>query len=75
MAGARVMKFSIATLVMTEYGVAKGVVLDGHKLPNIVSARVVMEPHEVTKLLVEINISNVITEYLYEAQDAKTPNS
>ena len=53
--------FAAAALTLNQYGICKGVHIDGHKLPWVAEARVILKPGEVTRLVLEIYVSTVET--------------
>lgn len=54
-------EFSEAQLVVNRYGVCKKVIVDGHSIPNVIEARVILKPEEPARLVVEIFLCNVKT--------------
>lgn len=53
--------FATASLTLNQFGICKGVSIDGHKLPHVAAARVVMEPGEITRVVLELYVSTVET--------------
>jgi hypothetical protein len=54
-------QFAAAALTLNQYGICKEVHIDGHKLPYVAEARVIVKPGEVTRLVLEIYVSTVAT--------------
>jgi hypothetical protein len=53
--------FATAALTLNQYGICKEVRIDGHKLPHVAEARVILKPGEITLLVLEIYVSTVET--------------
>lgn len=52
----------VATLILDHNGVPQGVKIDGHLIPAVAEAQVLILPTEITRILIEVEISEVVTE-------------